>query len=212
MNYPIITDSSKRGYENDRDYNIDRYEKIESFTDWSSEKTMLIRITEYQKVDNRKLMDVYSESNYENTDYFYPDEKDKNVAVQRVEEGFLDYLKNDFFNKTDATYWILEIDDAWVSALRTCRIQEGLYYLEALETRPDQRRKGYGVKLLSSVADSLKEDGPFRLCSCVSKKNIASLMTHKKSGFQIVSEEGYDYLNKEADDHDFGLEYRYHGT
>ncbi len=212
MNYPIITDSSKRGYENDRDYNINRYEKIESFTDWSSEKTMLIRITEYQKVDNRKLMDVYSESNYENTDYFYPDEKDKNVAVQRVEEGFLDYLKNDFFNKTDATYWILEIDDAWVSALRTCRIQEGLYYLEALETRPDQRRKGYGVKLLSSVADSLKEDGPFRLCSCVSKKNIASLMTHKKSGFQIVSEEGYDYLNKEADDHDFGLEYRYHGT
>jgi L-amino acid N-acyltransferase YncA len=212
LNYPIITDSSKRGYENDRDYNINRYEKIESFTDWSSEKTMLIRITEYQKVDNRKLMDVYSESNYENTDYFYPDEKDKNVAVQRVEEGFLDYLKNDFFNKTDATYWILEIDDAWVSALRTCRIQEGLYYLEALETRPDQRRKGYGVKLLSSVADSLKEDGPFRLCSCVSKKNIASLMTHKKSGFQIVSEEGYDYLNKEADDHDFGLEYRYHGT
>ncbi len=212
MNYPIITDSSKRGYENDRDYNINRYEKIESFTDWSSEKTMLIRITEYQKVDNRKLMDVYSESNYENTDYFYPDEKDKNVAVQRVEEGFLDYLKNDFFNETDATYWILEIDDAWVSALRTCRIQEGLYYLEALETRPDQRRKGYGVKLLSSVADSLKEDGPFRLCSCVSKKNIASLMTHKKSGFQIVSEEGYDYLNKEADDHDFGLEYRYHGT
>ena len=172
---------------------------------------MLIRITEYQKVDNRKLMDVYSESNYENTDYFYPDEKDKDIAVQKVEEGFLDFLKNDFFNKTDATYWILEIDDAWVSALRTCRIQEGLYYLEALETRPDQRRKGYGVKLLSSVADSLKEDGPFRLCSCVRKKNIASLKTHKKSGFQIVSEEGYDYLNKEADDHDFGLEYRYHG-
>lgn len=170
---------------------------------------MLIEITEYQNLDTRKLMDIYSESNYENTDYFYPDETDKDAAVQEVEERFLDFLKNDFFNIKDATYWILEINDVWVSALRTCQIQEGLFYLEALETHPDHRRKGYGSILLSSVADSLKEDGPFRLCSCVSKKNIASLKTHKKSGFQIVSEEGYDYLHKEADVHDFGLEYRY---
>ncbi len=170
---------------------------------------MLIEITEYQNLDTRKLMDIYSESNYENTDYFYPDETDKDAAVQEVEERFLDFLKNDFFNIKDATYWILEINDVWVSALRTCQIQEGLFYLEALETRPDHRRKGYGSILLSSVADSLKEDGPFRLCSCVSKKNTASLKTHEKSGFQIVSEEGYDYLHKEADDHAFGLEYRY---
>ncbi len=47
---------------------------------------MLIEITEYQKMDERMLMDVYSESNYENTDYFYPDETDKDVAVQKVEE------------------------------------------------------------------------------------------------------------------------------
>ena len=63
---------------------------------------MLIEITEYQKIDERMLMDVYSESNYENTDYFYPDETDKDVAVQKVEEGFLLFLKNDFFNKAYA--------------------------------------------------------------------------------------------------------------
>ncbi len=172
---------------------------------------MLIKISEYQKVDARKLMDVYSESNFENTDYFFPDETDKDAAVKKVEAGFLDFLKNDFFNKTDAAYWILEINGVYVSALRTCMIQKGLYYLEALETRPDYRRKGYGTTLLSSVADTLKGNGPFRLCCCVSKKNTASLKTHEKSGFQIVSEEGYDYLNKEADDYDFGLEYRYDG-
>lgn len=173
---------------------------------------MLIEITEYQKIDERMLMDVYSESNYENTDYFYPDETDKDVAVQKVEEGFLLFLKNDFFNKADATYWILEKNDVWVSALRTCKIKEGLYYIEALETRPDHRRKGYGTMLLSSVIDSLKKAGPFRLCSCVSKKNTASLKTHEKSGFKIVSEEGYDYLLEETDNHDFGLEYSYHGV
>ena len=173
---------------------------------------MLLRIMKYCDLDERKLMDVYSESNYENTDYFFPDEADKNAAVRKVEAGFLDFLKNDFFNLTDAAYWILEIDGIWVSALRTCRVQKGLYYLEALETRPDHRRKGYGAILLSSVADSLKKDGPFRLCSCVSKRNIASLKTHEKCGFLIVSEKGYDYLNEEADDHDFGLEYCYSGA
>ena len=173
---------------------------------------MIVEITEYFKVDTRKLMDVYSESNYENTDSFFPDEPDKEAAVQKVEAGFLDFLQNDFFDKADAAYWILEADGVYVSALRTCLIRQGLYYLEALETRPDLRRKGYGATLLSGVADSLKKDGPFRLCSCVGKKNAASLRTHEKCGFQIVSEEGYDFLHEEADDHDFGLEYCYNGA
>ena len=170
---------------------------------------MLIKITEYQKIDTRNLMDVYSESNYENTDYFFPDEADKEAAVQKVEAGFLDFLKNDFFNNTSATYWILEINGVYVSALRTCMIQKGLYYLEALETRPDYRRKGYGTILLSSVIDSLKENGPFRLCSCVSKKNMASIQTHLKCGFIIASEDGIDYLTGEADSRDYGMRYEY---
>ena len=172
---------------------------------------MLIKITEYQQLDTGKLMDVYYESNYENTDFFFPEEADKEAAVKMVEAGFLDFLKNDFFSKTDAAYWILETGGIYVSALRTCRTKEGLYYLEALETHPDHRRKGYGAMLLSDVADSLKEDGPFRLLSCVGKKNTASLKAHEKSGFQIVSEEGYDYLNGETDDHAFGMEYCYPG-
>ena len=170
---------------------------------------MLITITEFKDLDMRKLMDIYSESNYENTDYFYPDETDKDVAVQKVEAGFLDFLKNDFFEQDGTSYWILEDNGVWISALRLSRIQTDLYYLEALETRPDQRGKGYASLLLSGVVESLKKAGPFRLCDCVGKKNTASLKTHEKCGFRIVSDEGYDYLHREADDHDFGLEYRY---
>lgn len=171
----------------------------------------LIEIREYQDVDPRRLMGLYSESSYENTDYFYPEETDKEAAVRKVEAGFLDFLKNDFFQNTDARYWVLEKSGVWVSAARTCRIREGLYYLEALETRPDCRGKGYGARLLSGVVNSLKKDGPFRLCSCVGKRNIASLRTHEKSGFQIVSEEGCDYLHGETDGRDFGMEYRFDG-
>ena len=170
---------------------------------------MLIKATEYEKLDARKLMDVYSESNYENTDYFFPDEPEKATAVRKVEAGFLDFLKNEFFTQPDAVYWILERHGVYLSALRTCRIEKGLYYLEALETRPDSRGKGCGAMLLSEVTAALQENGSFRLCSCVGKKNTASLRAHEKSGFRIVSEQGYDYLNREAEEHDYGLEYRY---
>lgn len=169
---------------------------------------MLIRITQYDDLDQRKLMDVYSESNYENTDYFFPDEPDKEKAARQVEAGFLDFLKNDFFSKPEAAIWVYEENGTWLSALRTCKVRD-VYYLEALETHPDQRKKGYGALLLSAVVDAMKKEGPFRLCDCVSKKNLPSLKTHEKCGFRIVSEEGYDYLLEETDDRDFGFEYCY---
>ena len=172
---------------------------------------MLLKISDYSKIDRRKLMDVYSESNLENTEYFYPDEADKDPAVRKVESEFLHFLKDEFFGYAKAACWVYEEDGVWISALRTCEIQPGTYYLEALETRPDHRQKGYGARLLSGVLEEMKADGPFRLCDCVGKKNTASWKTHEKCGFRIVSEEGYDYLHGEADDHDFGLEYRYLG-
>ncbi|MBP5169079.1 MAG: GNAT family N-acetyltransferase [Oscillospiraceae bacterium] len=170
---------------------------------------MLLRITNYSYLDAGKLMAIYAESNLENTDYFYPDETDKDAALKKVEAGFMDFLQNDFFKQDESAYWILEDEGVWLCAARTCRIKNGLYYLEALETRPDLRGKGYASQLLSSLLNVLKEEGSFILCDCVSKKNIASLRTHEKCGFQIVSDEGYDYLQEEADDHDYGLEYRY---
>lgn len=170
---------------------------------------MLLKITDYSALDERKLMDIYAESNLENTAFFYPEELDKEKAILMVESGFLSYLKNEFFQDAEATYWVLEVDSVWVSALRTCKIQDGLYYLEALETMPDQRMRGYGTILLTGVLDAMKAVGTFRLCDCVAKKNIASLKTHEKCGFQIVSEKGYDYMHKEADDRDYGLEYSY---
>ena len=174
---------------------------------------MLLRITQYRDLDARKLMDIYSESNFENTDYFFPEEPDKEKAVRQVESGFLDFLENDFFgNQTEPAVWVYEENGIWLSALRTCMVQPGVHYLEALETRPDWRKNGYAARLLSGATHALEKKGPFRLCSCVSKKNTASLKTHEKCGFRIVSEAGYDYLLEEADDHDFGLEYSCSGV
>ena len=54
---------------------------------------MLRRLETFARVDGRRLMDIYREDNIENTDYFYPDMKDKAQALARVEQDFLHYLE-----------------------------------------------------------------------------------------------------------------------
>lgn len=169
----------------------------------------ILQITKYEMLDERKLMDIYAESNLLNTEWKCPEELDKNLAVQNVEEGFLKFLREDFFNHDEATYWVLEKGESWVCALRTCKIECGSYYLEALETIPEERKKGYAVELIKSVIASLKQKGALHLYDCINKKNTASLNTHKKCGFQIIAEDAYDYLSKTTNPRCYGLEYRF---
>ena len=172
---------------------------------------MLHIITTYVDLDGPRLMTVYAESNLENTDYFFPDLADKALAVKQVEEGFLTFLREEFFTWPGPAYCVLEEAGAWVSALRLNEVQPGLYYLEALETRPDRRRQGCAARLLREVLDYLKSKGSFRLCDCVDKQNEPSVRTHLDCGFRIVSDTGHDYLRHEDDPGDFSFEYRYDG-
>lgn len=168
---------------------------------------MLLQFTSLADLNMDQLMQIYSESNLENAAYFYPDDPDREKAVRLCEEKFLEYLENDFYSRSGRTYWILEENGQWVSALRTSLIRENIYYIEALETKPDCRKQGYAVKLLRSVAECLKADGPFFLFSNVSRKNVPSLRTHIKSGFWIASDPGYDYLQDIYESKCFGMEY-----
>ena len=173
---------------------------------------MLHIIKSYADLDSLRLMAVYAESNWENTDYFFPEIEDKSLAVRKVEEGFLQFLREEFFAGPSPAYYVLEEAGAWVSALRLNEVQPGLYYLEALETRPDHRRQGCAARLLREVIAHLKTKGPFRLCDCVSKRNEPSVRIHLACGFQIVSEAGHDYLRNEDDEGDHGFEYRFDST
>ena len=171
---------------------------------------MLHIVTSFAELDGPRLMEVYSESNRENTGYFFPDMEDKALAIKKVEEGFLQFLRDEFFTGPGPAYCVLEEAGEWVSALRLNEVQPGLYYLEALETRPGYRRRGYAGRLLRKVVDHLKAKGTFRLCDCVDKENEASVRTHLVCGFTIVSETGHDYLRNTDDPYDYSFEYRYH--
>lgn len=169
---------------------------------------MLLKITRFGDVDVQKLMRVYSESNSENAEDLFPGE-DAATALKKAEEGFTSFLRDEFFADSQNACWVLEEDGEWVSALRTTRIAPGHYHLEALETRPDLRRRGYSVKLLGEVTRALSKEGPFRLTDCVGKRNTPSLGAHLKSGFEVVSNEGYDPICRESSPRCWGLEYRF---
>ena len=172
---------------------------------------MLRIITSYADLDGPKLMSVYEEGNRENVEYFFPDMQDKALAVKKVEEDFLTFLRDEFFTWPGPAYFVLEEAGEWVSALRLNEVRPGLYYLEALETRPDRRRQGCAGRLLREVIDHLKAKGPFRLCDCVDKRNEPSVRTHLSIGFVVASETGHDYLRDSDDPFDFAMEYRYDG-
>lgn len=88
-------------------------------------------------------MDIYDESNRENTSFFCPDIKDPEEAKRKVEEGFLEYLENEFLHKEGNSIYVLEERGIYLSALRLNLIRDHLYYIEVLETRPDSRDRRY---------------------------------------------------------------------
>lgn len=170
---------------------------------------MLFKITNYDQLDTAALMAVYAGSNLENAEEMFP-ELEREAGVRKVEEGFLDFLKNDFFAKDNNTYFVLEEGGEWFAALRISELPDRLFYLEALETRPDARRRGYAAKLINAVIAELSKGGPFRLRDCVDKMNIPSVKTHEKSGFSITGD-GYDFLSGETKDWEYSMEYRWSG-
>ena len=170
---------------------------------------MLHRITSFDGIDSRKLMDIYREGNLENADYFYPDEPNRPLAIQKCEADFLHFLETNFYQREGSEYWILEEENTWVSALRLNQIEDGFYYLEALETHPLFRKKGYAARLLNGVIDVLKQRGSFKICDTVSKTNEASIGTHQKCGFEIVPGAAIDYLNNETSSDSYGMQYSY---
>ncbi len=168
----------------------------------------LLEIQEFSQIDGRKLMDLYGESNAENVDYFYPDAADKSAALAKVEADFLAFIWDVFLQNRANRYMVLTEDGVWISALRLYALGDGEYYIEALETHPAYRRRGYGAALLSMVLERLRKEGPFRVRDCVNKKNTPSLRTHEKCGFRAADAVGHDLLDGSVNERCFTMEYR----
>ena len=127
-----------------------------------------------EELDFSALMDLYIEGNLEKAEEY------GDGGLLRAEREFYDYLREDFFRQKDAFYALWKVRGRYVSAMRLEPHGDG-WLLEALETAPDHRRKGYAKELMHAVLDEM---GHVIVYSHVSRRNEASLRTHYACGFQ----------------------------
>lgn len=98
----------------------------------------------------------------------------------KADERMLTYLREDFFSISGAVCALWVVDGRYVSALRLEPYKNG-YLITALETAPQDRRKGYAKSLLQAVMSKYC----LPIYSHVAKNNKPSLHLHLACGFQI---------------------------
>lgn len=147
---------------------------------------MLVIAWTLRELSFRKLMDVYVEANRENGAWLAPQESEDR-QLQIGEDDFYSYLHDVFFKRDGACYALWMVDEKYVSALRLEPYRDGLL-LEALETAPDCRRKGYAKNLIQAVQGWFAQRGSIRLYSHVGKQNEASMRVHLQCGFRVIGD------------------------
>lgn len=144
---------------------------------------MLIIARTLSELDFDRLMEIYVEGCLERGQELYPDAQQPH-QIRLGQREFHRYLKEQFFTKPGAEYAVWEAEGAYVSALRLEPYLDGLL-MEALETAPEHRRKGYAEALIRTV---LARRGRTKLYSHVGKWNAPSLAIHEKCGFRRIRE------------------------
>ena len=145
---------------------------------------MLLVFEKLRDMSFSNLMAVYEEGNKENAEEFWPDLVE-GQGLLRAEQEFYQYLREVFFPTEQARYYVWEEQGMYLSALRLEPYRDGML-LEALETHPDHRRKGYAVGLIRAVQEACPN---LKIYSHVGKRNTASLKTHEKCGFRRISDQ-----------------------
>lgn len=163
-----------------------------------------------EEIQGEKFHPIYEESNRENIPFFFPDCRDEQEGLKKVEEGFLSYLREDFFPR-GAVCLIETEGECWVSAARLYEIGEGKYFLEALETRPDCRGRGFGYRLLTHMTEHLRIHGEIEIRTNVASDNQSSLKVHEKAGFLRSGMPAWNPLLEEEEEGCVEMLYRSQG-
>ena len=147
------------------------------------ENPMLLIAEKLYQLHFGRLMEVYAEGNRENAGYFYP-----NLPLQQgvleAEQDFYRYLKDSFFTTAGAFYAVWEEEERYYSALRLEPYRDGLL-MEAVETAPEHRRKGYAYRLMTEVFRYL---GNGIVYVHIENGNQPSIGLHEKMGFEKIQD------------------------
>ena len=127
---------------------------------------------------------VYSEASYEVA-------KKEHKTIREAEQYYVEKFLDKFKNRNETTYYVWEVNGEWVSVLRLIKLDD-FYFMEALETAPEHRRKDYASQLIQTLTQQLEDEHAI-IRSKVRKTNIASLRIHQKCGFVIEETEDCFY-------------------
>ncbi len=142
---------------------------------------MLTVATSLRQLNWAQLMALYEEGNRENGEDLYPN-RPPEQQLFLAEQDFYDYLRGEFFSQPGDRYCLWTVDGTYVSALRLQNYQDGLL-LEALETHPGHRGRGYAKRLIRAVLETVEGQ---RVYSHISPRNGPSLAVHKACGFEKI--------------------------
>ena len=149
--------------------------------------TNLLVFKDLSKLNWSQLFAVYQESSVENAAEWYPELPEKE-ALAKYEEGYRSYLLGDF-QAEHGMLLILEKDGVYRSSLRLISQDQNRFFLEALETRPEDREMGFGKRILQEMMLFLHQNFPgCAVASSVSRKNKISIQTHRAAGFSGTKE------------------------
>ena len=143
-------------------------------------------IGEIGELNTQQLLDVYLQS-HENYGREHFPKLDAHEQLVFAQEDFRSYLREDFFLQKDAFYAVWIVDGVYQCALRLEPYRDGML-LQALETAPNARRKGYAGSLIAEVLKHLQGRSYKAVYSHVEKHNIPSLAVHYKCGFQKLTD------------------------
>ena len=146
---------------------------------------MVTYIQKIRDCDISALFSVYSQSLEEARTLHYS-RLDANEGFLLASQDYYQYLSQVFFRTPGAVLAVYSHNGEYVSALRLEPYQDG-YLLNALETAPDCRGKGFGKHLVEEVIAYCRAAGIHVLYSHVDKQNVASQKLHLAVGFTVVS-------------------------
>ena len=123
---------------------------------------MLKRVTQVEPETVRRLVDLYRESMDQLARHF--------ESPQAMEQAYEEFLKE--FVTHHRQMVLVEEECA-----------PGVWFLEALETAPQARGKGWAKQLICHTQELLTGQGAGELFSLVSPRNTPSIATHVACGF-----------------------------
>lgn len=131
-------------------------------------------------INVRQLMDVYYDS------MFAGIEQMTNLEILQKEQEFYQDLFA-FFREPSPIYFVLSEKGRYISALRSTAYRDGVI-IAGLETKKDDRCRGYAKKLLQCAISYLHMNGIHKIYSHVDSENQASLAVHYANGFYKISD------------------------